>query len=303
MERICERHGAEAQFALGKIYVNEVLDIIFNKSENMLRRQTYCDFIEAIFEKNMGSLSFPVSYAMIFLIVILILGILIKTKTQIYDKFSMIALGITCICGTLGYAFTMLISYLFCYSEGEMMKLASFERYMSSYVIGELLIITSILLLTLAERELVSARKLMVSSILVAGWINLQNLEVFVPGMLIERPNQQYIAIAERLESVIEGEEQVFIISHSTIELQYYVNCYSQDLDIVLCYSNVLNFDTENEELINYIQDIVFTKDYLYFHEISEEFNSAFAKLNGNNNFETGNLYKISENGIVCIVE
>lgn len=294
---------ADAQFALSNISVNEVLNIIMNKSENVIRRQTYINYLQALFEKNIGSYIFPITYVMISFIIILVLGILIYKKTHIFDKYSMITLGITCVCGTLGYAFTMLVLYLFCYSEIEMTYLASFERYMSSYIIGEMLIMVSILLMAFSERRILTIGKIIITCALMAGWLNRENLEVFIPGILVERPNQQYTSIADRLELSTEGNAKVFIVSNSTVETQYYVNYYAEDVDIVLCYTDVLNVDTENEDMINIIKEIVFTNDYVYIQEMSEEFNACYSKLNGNKSFEIGHLYKVMEDGTVCMVE
>ena len=44
-------------------------------------------------------------------------------------------------CGTIGYGLTLGILYMFCFSEAEMARLASYERYMASYLLGEILIL------------------------------------------------------------------------------------------------------------------------------------------------------------------
>lgn len=293
------------QFALGRISIREFVDIAFNHSDNLVQRETFCKFVEAVFKRNIGALPLSISYAQIFLIIVVIILFLVMFKTKVYDKTSVIVWGLTCFCGTLGYAFTMLVLYLFCYSEYEMLILASYDRYMSSFVIGEMLVIASIfLLLVLTEKKLFGLKGLIVLNIILGLGINSNILTiVFTPGSLLERPYQNHLEIAQSLESSIEGEEKVFIISNSTIEMQYFVNYYAEDLRIVLCYANVLDFDANNVETVENIEDKVFTNDYLYVYDMNETFNQSFAKLNGGNNFEANKLYRIAEDKTVSIVD
>lgn len=299
------KFNADAQFALGRISITEFVDIVLNHSDNLLQRETFCKFIEAVFKRNIGTLPFSISYTQIFVIIFVIVLCFIICETKVFDKTSIIIWGLTCFCGTLGYAFTMLVLYLFCYSESEMMNLASYDRYMSSFVIGEILVIVSIfLLLVLTEEKLFGLKGVLILNIILGLGIKSNNLRmVFTPGSILERPYQNYLEIAQSLESYIEGEAKVFIISNSTIKMQYYVNYYAEDLRIVLCYANVLDFDTNNPETVESIGNMVFSNDYVYVHDMNESFNHSFARLNENNNFEPNKLYRIAEDKTVSIVD
>ena len=43
--------------------------------------------------------------------------------------------------GSIGYAFAMMVMYMFGFSEAEMSGLASYERYMSTYVVSEYVVL------------------------------------------------------------------------------------------------------------------------------------------------------------------
>lgn len=296
------KYSADAQFDLGKISVKEFVDILLNKGENIVKRETFCNYINSLFESNIGSVRFAISYMEIFIIIIVFIIFLAIFKTEVFDKTSAIIWGITCLCGTLGYAFTMLLLYLFCYSEYEMVRLASYDRYMSSYVIGELLVVGSVLLLVLAEKGLLGIKGLVILDIVLSLGINASNLEMFTPGIFIERRFQQHLDIARELEASIEGDARVFIISNSTIEMQYYVNYYVDDLRMELCYTNVLELDVNNAEEVENIENTVFSNDYVYIHDMSENFNHCFAHLNDENSFEINKLYKVAADKTVSIV-
>ena len=291
------------QFSLEKISIKEFLNVIANKSENIVRVQTYNSFIRALLEKDIGSFRFPMTYISIFLVIMLIVGVLIKKASPVFGRFSIITMGVTFICGTVGYALTMLILYLFCYSEIEMLRLASFERYMPSYIIGEVLIIISILILIFAEKKSFTTTKLTILCGLMASCLTIYNLQTFIPAIFLERPNQEFIAIADKLESSIEGYARVFIVSESTLRSQYYTHYYLEDIDIPLSYDNVLSCDKTDKEMVESIEKLVFSYDYVYFQEISEDFNNCYSKLNGDNNFEADTLYKVLEDGSVSKVE
>ena len=297
-----DKFNVGAQFALSNISVKEFVDILLNKGENIVKRETFCNYINSLFESNIGSVRFAISYMEIFIIIIVFIIFLAIFKTEVFDKTSAIIWGITCLCGTLGYAFTMLILYLFCYSEYEMVRLASYARYMSSYVTGEVLVIASVLLLVLAEKELFGIKGLLILNIVLGLGVNPSNLKMFTPGKFLERRFQQHLEVAQELESLIEGEANVFIIANSTIEMQYYVNYYVDDLRMELCYTNVLDFDINNAEAVGNIEDMVFSNDYIYIHDMSDNFNRGFKHLNDENSFEINKLYKVAADKTVSIV-
>ena len=69
-----------------------------------------------------------------------------------------------------------------------------------------------------------------------------------------------------------------------------------------LCYTNVLDFDINNAEAVGNIEDMVFSNDYIYIHDMSDNFNRGFKHLNDENSFEINKLYKVAADKTVSIV-
>lgn len=211
-------------------------------------------------------------------------------------------LGITFSCGTVGYAFTMLILYLFCFSEAEMLRLASYERYMTSYVLGEIMVLAMMILCIVADKIVEHFDYLLVGVALMCMCIYPSNLQAFVPGILCGRPYEPERFIAEKIEMLTEDNATVFILSSDTIRTQYYVNYYAEDIKVDLCYTDILNLDFESIENVEMAESTLFNNQYLYVCNVNNSFNETFDWKNNNEEFQEGNLYKIKEDKTVYLI-
>lgn len=89
-------------------------------------------------DENLFSGLINIKFITSIMLVIIIVVLLYKLGNDI-TKRTAIEYGMVCICGTLGYAFIMFVLYMFCFSDYESVNLASYSRYMSSYLLGEFL--------------------------------------------------------------------------------------------------------------------------------------------------------------------
>lgn len=123
----------DGQFALSKISLSQLINIVFfNKGlDYQLTTKSY--FLSSLINRPMLRL-FGLTYFELFLIfvcvIIFVLAFLIKD-----NKLNVSFITFTLTIGVLGFAFTMFTLYMFTYSEYEALKLASFERYMQTYIV------------------------------------------------------------------------------------------------------------------------------------------------------------------------
>lgn len=127
------------QFSLTKIDPAAYLDVLRMGGSNS-RKTAFLSFIKALI-KNTITDGITLTYVTAFFFFAVILLLIVKKYRDIVDIRFVNGSALVFICGTGGFAFTMSVLYLFCFSEKEMLGLASFGRYMSSYLLAEALTI------------------------------------------------------------------------------------------------------------------------------------------------------------------
>jgi hypothetical protein len=294
--------GLSGQFDLNKITVQSIRQILGDTQAETIQRQTLNDFINAIFTTKIDATYIQITYATALLIVVVVSVFIWVIGRKIWDKKDMIAFDVTLICGTFGYALTMVIVYLFCFSEGEMRGLASYQRYMSGYMLGEMLILIVILYESLNIVKYIKLWQLSIATIVCVLALNPSNLKIFTPGIFSEEKNNDCIEAARMLEENIQGDKTVFILADDTIRSQYYINYYADDIRPQLCYTDVLNANMADDNVVESIKNTIFKEDYIYIKDINDNFNVAFAYINNGNDYYAGQLYEISDvNGEIKI--
>lgn len=119
-----KQFNINAQFSISNILT------LVNHSANYSLKHTTNLFINALFNNGIISfhnISYPIS-CLIFTILVVYLFYILNGK-----KEAILAL-VTCIIGAIGYVIMMLLLYLTCFSSEEVERLASFERYMSTFI-------------------------------------------------------------------------------------------------------------------------------------------------------------------------
>lgn len=293
------------QFELNRISFEELCEIIKDTYCITLRRQVFNSYFHALFERDIAAFLVPLTYISGFVLLLFFIWAVWKffQKENIWRSDEAIELGAVLVCGTIGYALVMGNLYLFCFSEGEMRELASYERYMSVWILGEILIVCGILYHNLQVCGWVNARNLCIVFMICICITKSSNLAVFIPGVLDGKTNIDCREAANYLENKINDSGSVFILSDDTIRDQYFINFYSEDINIVLCYTDYLNADLQNEGTREYAINEIFSNDYLYVKDINENFNNEMSYLNGNEIFEEGKLYRVAHQNETTLIE
>ena len=246
-----EQLGLSGQFALTKIKIEDIVALFNDSYIETIQRQTFNRFIHAIFEKNILNTHYAVTYFGALVLIILSIWLLSSKKFRIIDAEKAIIFAFSFTCGWVGYAFTMCILYLFCFSEGEMQGLASYERYMSSFILGIVFVIFTMVYKTLAAKENIKINHLVIGFAATVVFTNITVLSVFIPGVLDGITKKEFQDIADYLDREMESNASVFIVTADKIQSQYFINYYADDINVRLCYEDVLN--AENQKHIFYI--------------------------------------------------
>lgn len=134
------------QFSLSKISPAILIGVV-SGTDDGIRHVVLLDYIKALIKTPISGI-ISVTFFTSFVMVLLLLFVIWKTYRNRFNYINAIGLALMFTAGTVGFALTMGILYQFCFSEEEMLNLASYSRYMSSYVLGEVLILM-VLFLTL----------------------------------------------------------------------------------------------------------------------------------------------------------
>lgn len=104
----------------------------------------------------------PIPYPILILLIAVLVIWLIK---RTHDRRYALSLGIALPVCFAFYVLATLVSYLFTFSEGEAYSLASYVRYLNTFIMAAILLLVSLLCATLSDSEKRSPKKLLTASV------------------------------------------------------------------------------------------------------------------------------------------
>ncbi len=113
--------------------INDVLSLSNGLSD--IQKSTSNNYLSALFKTGLTNGPLKLSYVLLSIIIIILLILLIKENKR--NKLSIIS---SLTISFIGYALLMYVMYMFCFSENEMARLASYSRYMGSFICASLII-------------------------------------------------------------------------------------------------------------------------------------------------------------------
>ena len=124
------------QFSITQIKLSELGNIMLYKIGKNHQIMAYTNFLNALF--NRPILASPIKLNYVLATILLSLKILILEKIYLKD----FKLSLSYLIGGIGYGFAMLLLYIFSFNDYEGPLLASYERYLGTYIyIGFMLIV------------------------------------------------------------------------------------------------------------------------------------------------------------------
>jgi len=286
--------GLSGQFDLGLITWNDLADVFRSPYVASVRRITLASFIHALFERNLANSFLPVTYAGSLPTAVALILLMRFFHREAFSRKRAVHLSVLFLCGTAGYALMMGVLYLFCFSTHEMLRLASFERYMSSYVLFEALTLTAVELKLLSSAGRIRPERLAVCCAACLLLTNSTGIRFLVlPGIdgVTQRESRD---LARKLDEYVDTDARLFIVSEEYLEDVLKFNYYSTKARPVLPSSDSLNERLYIRVVRESIAGKIFGCDYVYFQAVNNNFNSAYAEeYNQGLPFLRGILYQV----------
>lgn len=229
---------------------------------------TLKNYINGLFNISLTDSKFlNLSYVWCTLIYLVLLIILLIFRK---DKKNLIKYGITILIGSIGYAFLMLNLYVFCFGPYEGPELASFNRYMSTYILIEYL---SLFIIFIKDTKL---RNIIILFIILS--ISIRPSRILKLKPVIKYQKNKYEIISDNIKSYdIKKYSNIFLTSPSNDgSYQFYVKYYLGPYR-----TNLENYNNDINNIKEYI------KGYDYVYDLDN--NKLYEVKNDNN------VYKIKE--------
>lgn len=289
--------GISGQFNLSALSLGAFLDII-KGGGTYAQHNAYKDYINALFTMTQSSGTFELPYAAAVLLAVCILICLYYLFRRVMDKKELAGYLSVFLTGNVCYALTMLVLYMFFFSESEMIQLASYQRYMCSYVVSEYLLLLLILisLLTRAKFDFMNFKYLTASlgvCMLIFDASKLSNLS---PQLFNGMPLSDYHSRAEKLQQLSEDGDSIFLVSTSNCATMYFLNYYLDDreFDARYLYSDVALQSAENAEYWNTVIDCIKENDYLYVYDSADPASTMLGQFAEDKTLYDDAVYEIS---------
>lgn len=291
--------GLTGQFSFEIINVGTIIRILAGGGD-YIQHLTYVKFIRALFTTNLGTGIFSMTYASAVLLAFCMLAVLAYLFRTVVHRGEILPYAVLFAVGSAGYAFTMLVLYMFCYSEGEMSVLASYERYMSTYILSEYVILFLLLVRLLARKKVdvctyPVALGMLGIGLLMAGTGGVSQL---MPQMFCEKDGD-YKEQADEIQRLTPADTEVFLISSHNDVYTYILTYYLDDRRIDKRYltSNVATWGADNTDYWNAVLNCIREDGYVYLYNVTDEVRDALGQYMDDEFVEQALYAAVEENG------
>lgn len=304
--RYIDKLGIVGQFDSSRISVHSILDILSGGGTEV-QHQAFKLFVDYLFTYNVSKGTIPVYYVPASLLGIIILfgifAFLSRKQKTVFAKKEYISIGATFFCGAVGYAFTLFVLYMFCFSENETLVLASIWRYFATYLISEYLILGVFIgfVASKFDYRLMSPSVLSVVFGLSLIFMDSSNLVCLSPQCFRGDALYEYREIGEKLQNNIEDGAKVSFISSDNFQYTTYVNYYiDNDIDVVSSYFSSIGIsefpdvdDEDSKRFWKKVREEIAEDDYVYVVDSSDVVDKNLKDLFLTNGIKDNSLYKV----------
>lgn len=291
--------GLTGQFSFERINIGTIIRILAGGGD-YIQHLTYVKFIRALFTTNLGTGIFSMTYVSAVLLAFCILAVLAYLFRTVVHRGEILQYAVLFAVGSAGYAFTMLVLYMFCYSEGEMSVLASYERYMSTYILSEYVILFLLLVRLLARKKVdvctyPVALGMLGIGLLMAGTGGVSQL---MPQMFCEKDGD-YKEQADEIQRLTPADTEVFLISSHNDVYTYILTYYLDDRRIDKRYltSNVATWGADNTDYWNAVLNCIREDGYVYLYNVTDEVRDALGQYMDDEFVEQALYVAVEQNG------
>ena len=257
-----------AQFDLSKIRISEVIRILIGRGA-WLQHTTYMKYVASLLTQPVTTGFVSIGYATAGILAIFLLTVMyhhFKTDSvSPISKSVYIRYLIVFAAGIVGYAFTLFVMYMYGFSEVEMLRLASFPRYMATYVCSMYLLLFGLLLES--KFRMNKYRVIATLLVLLLILVDQRMLTGFLPKVL-GNEKQQYQSIAQDIDAHVEYDDKVLLISDDNVTYHPFVRYFC---DEALVYGDEYQGEVPADALSQY--------DYVYVININDSINELWQPL------------------------
>lgn len=140
--------GGNGQFDLGKIDVGQYLAAMFGRATDPLLNDTFRRYLRAlVFDSVVNVRALGLSFLGSLVLVLALIALLAVAFRREFPVGSGPRLAISLTLGSAGFALMLSVLFLFCFTPDEMQDLRGYARYVDSYLIGEVVLLASLVLL------------------------------------------------------------------------------------------------------------------------------------------------------------
>lgn len=260
-------------------------------------------FIDAFFNKEIAGYFISLSF-MGCLIAFGLASILLINNIKDKDESERVKVFlILTVVGALIYSFSMIILYLFTFSEYEATRLASFSRYMSTYLLGMMLVLGTISI-TFGEFRYKLKNALIIIMLIILSFSNIKPLTE-IGTAISNEVRSPYNKIVHAANKINKG-EKVYFISTDTNGFDYWVarfNFTPVKLNNNNSWSIGLKPYNENDIWTRIItaeewsNELAKEYSYVYIYKADNEFINVYGELfEDTDDIESNTLFKIENN-------
>lgn len=271
--RVTAPYNLYSQFDLGSIRITDVILIMIGRG-SWLQHTTYMSYLAALLNQPITAGAFKLGYVTVGILAIFLLTIMYfkfrignsdrTAKNEFIRYFLVFAFGI------IGYAFTMFVMYMYGFSEVEMLRLASFPRYMATYACSMFFLLIGLFIEKLSrdddsnEKPYIKYCILATVCILLMVSVDQRLLTGFLPKVL-GNEKQEYQSIALDIDSRVEYDDRVLLISEDNNTYYTFLRYYCDD---ALVYGSDYSIGIPDWELEKY--------DYVYVINTNDSINDLW---------------------------
>ncbi|MBR3386025.1 hypothetical protein IKG68_00415 [Candidatus Saccharibacteria bacterium] len=295
--------GINQQFNVSSISLSEFAKILLGNGGEEWQRYTVKKYIAAVGQTSISTSWLPISYVQGVVWFVMLMWLVYRFYKNGLDKREVVATTAIAVLGAIGYMAVMLLLYVMSFGSYEGPILASFERYMGTY-----LIVMFVMVLMILVWQVTSGGKVGVI-VVVAGCLALISAPAVYSRLYPELRNQSeanfgsYKEEVEQIRNVTGEDAKVFVLAQDKPGYYYYLQYFATPMKISNLNSSWPVDGSMNEKefyetlIIPYVSDF----DYMYIADVSEEWRKKYCEIVNFCPVEKGEIYEIkkSEDGRV----
>ncbi len=286
-------NGVAHQFSLSDLSMTEFVKVLMGGGESW-QSITVKNYLTALGQENISTSFIQMSFLQGCVLFIGLLWLLWRCFKKDLARKEIVWLGGILITGAIGYTVAMLMLYVLSFGSYEGPILASFDRYMSTFLIIMFGTLVMIFIWQATKTERIGlVCGLAVVLTLCCAPIAFTRIYPYFGGD--GWAESKYAVAVRTIKEKIDNDDdaKVFIIDQDDVGAHYYLQYFAEAMKVNSIYDN---WDVNVEDIQEYygaIKEYMFDFDYLYVMNIDDKFTNKYCGVINICPVKNGMLYKI----------